>query len=1010
MKKKFSKILGVALTVALLTSLVVAAVPTTAKPLGLTPELTMTNLVDNTVVAGINIADVAANGDVVYAATDNSDLPLYKSLDAGATWADLSTSTLFPSGRSVKAVAVAPDNPDIVAILTSGANGDQISYSTNGGAFWTGLGSPTNSATTNATLYSIDVSSGTTSYICAGGELSGAPVMYSIRLAIAQSWGERYGSGSGQTPTQTRILAARFSPNFSVDKGIAVVSSNASSAAFQLFRHEMGDMNWNGDIGYLDATDWGTGVILDNNITTISGTLDAAEIAFPASYLANNEGERLAYIALGDDAGGGGVLRLTDIVDKGFQTWSGGSLDACGSLSYHEAGKVIAGSWEDNKVYQFMEPNATQPRASRPNNLKQPGGTNKTSVAWCGDVALAGTQGTHSAIATSSDDGYTFNDVGLISETIAAYTDLAVSADGSKLYVATNDGTDGSIWLKEGNFKRVLTLAGADTIMLRLAPEDDSAIYAADFGTTDIWVSKNSGLESWNKVSCYTLGPGDTIQDMAVESADTAYILDDDGVTKTSNSGASYGPQKRPVDSFTPFMITMAPNGDVLVGGTNGYFAYSKDGGSTFERAVGAIGASGNTQVVADDGYTDNNIVYIASGSGVWRGKSVSAGPPPAGRGPSIDSTMAIRGITQYQGVTYVLTANGTDSALYKALNLEAAATSTLALWSDIQTTADFGVLRQAMKMSVSGTTPKLWAIAPPGFWSIMDPIAVTGPTMVGPADGVSVEVNPASGQAFDVNFVFERYNSTDITQAEIEIATDSAFEGIIYTGQIDTTDLSGNTIARAIGPTGALGVGNVRASFMPGNTYYWRVRTTEPIYSPWSEGRSFTVASFETFVVTGPETGAVDVSLMPTFTWAEYPDAIGYEIMLSEDPTFAIIEWSYNVYNPFYKVEEELKYSTTYYWRVRGVTGEPYLEGRTWITPAGPWITGIFTTMAEPVPDEPDVITITEPGETKVEVIKVPVSEPQAIPTYILWVIVGVGAILVIALIVLIVRTRRVA
>jgi len=162
--------------------------------------------------------------------------------------------------------------------------------------------------------------------------------------------------------------------------------------------------------------------------------------------------------------------------------------------------------------------------------------------------------------------------------------------------------------------------------------------------------------------------------------------------------------------------------------------------------------------------------------------------------------------------------------------------------------------------------------------------------------------------------------------------------------------------------------------------------------------------------MITGPEAGSADVSLMPTFTWAEYPDAIGYEIMLSEDPTFAIIEWSYNVDNPFYKVEEELKYSTTYYWRVRGVTGEPYLQGKTWITPAGPWVTGVFTTMAEPPEaEEPIVVVEKEPAPPPtIKVVEVPGAAP-IIPTYILWVIVGVGAILVIALIVLIVRPRRV-
>ena len=131
-----------------------------------------------------------------------------------------------------------------------------------------------------------------------------------------------------------------------------------------------------------------------------------------------------------------------------------------------------------------------------------------------------------------------------------------------------------------------------------------------------------------------------------------------------------------------------------------------------------------------------------------------------------------------------------------------------------------------------------------------------------------------------------------------------------------------------------------------------------------------------------------------------------------SEDPTFTIIEWSYNVDQAFYKVDEPLRYDTTYYWRVRGVLAEPYQVGRSWVTPATPWATGIFTTEAEPV-EEAEAIVIEPPKpEVNVEIPPTKVTvEPAApaIPTYMLWVIVAVGAVLIIALIVLIVRTRRV-
>jgi hypothetical protein len=164
--------------------------------------------------------------------------------------------------------------------------------------------------------------------------------------------------------------------------------------------------------------------------------------------------------------------------------------------------------------------------------------------------------------------------------------------------------------------------------------------------------------------------------------------------------------------------------------------------------------------------------------------------------------------------------------------------------------------------------------------------------------------------------------------------------------------------------------------------------------------------------VTTSPNIGAYDVAIEPMFTWGAVPGSIRYEIALSEDPTFTIIEWSYNVDQTFYKVDEPLRYDTTYYWRVRGVLGEPYQEFGQWKTPATPWTTGIFTTASEPAPPpDPIVVQPTKP-EVNVEIPPTKITiEPaeQAIPNYMLWIIVAVGAILVIALIVLIVRTRRV-
>lgn len=168
-------------------------------------------------------------------------------------------------------------------------------------------------------------------------------------------------------------------------------------------------------------------------------------------------------------------------------------------------------------------------------------------------------------------------------------------------------------------------------------------------------------------------------------------------------------------------------------------------------------------------------------------------------------------------------------------------------------------------------------------------------------------------------------------------------------------------------------------------------------------------------FVIVSPTVGEPNVSIEPTLTWTAFEGAISYEIAVSrEDPTFAILEYSHNVLgaNTFYK-SETLAYGTTYYWRVKGITGPAPAANAA--APSGPWVTGVFTTESEPVAPakvEPTIIVQKEPAPpAEVKIVEVPVQTivPQPIPNYLLWTIIGVGAVLIIALIVLIARNRRV-
>ncbi len=161
-----------------------------------------------------------------------------------------------------------------------------------------------------------------------------------------------------------------------------------------------------------------------------------------------------------------------------------------------------------------------------------------------------------------------------------------------------------------------------------------------------------------------------------------------------------------------------------------------------------------------------------------------------------------------------------------------------------------------------------------------------------------------------------------------------------------------------------------------------------------------------------GPIVGAEDTSLKPRFTWAASADADHYEFQLAEDDLFVITTQASPLlmFNGV-KTFNDLDYSTTYYWRVRAVAADDETKSD--------WVLSFFTTMAEPeeevVTPPVEVVTTPTPQITlpaPVVSVNIPPAEPpvQVIPPTLMWAIIVVGAVLIIAVIVLIVRTRRVA
>jgi len=158
------------------------------------------------------------------------------------------------------------------------------------------------------------------------------------------------------------------------------------------------------------------------------------------------------------------------------------------------------------------------------------------------------------------------------------------------------------------------------------------------------------------------------------------------------------------------------------------------------------------------------------------------------------------------------------------------------------------------------------------------------------------------------------------------------------------------------------------------------------------------------------PETGDDTVSLTPVFAWKAVAGADGYYFELADNANFVVplMKLSGDVGRLIvtaYAYVPGLDYSTAYYWRVKAVSGT--IEAGDLLE--SDWVSAVFITEAEPV-EPADVIL--EPADIIIEPPDVIVTVPAETPITPAWiyVIIAVGAVLVIALLVLIVRTRRVA
>jgi hypothetical protein len=158
--------------------------------------------------------------------------------------------------------------------------------------------------------------------------------------------------------------------------------------------------------------------------------------------------------------------------------------------------------------------------------------------------------------------------------------------------------------------------------------------------------------------------------------------------------------------------------------------------------------------------------------------------------------------------------------------------------------------------------------------------------------------------------------------------------------------------------------------------TYYWQVRASQPVLSPWSEKWSFHTSMGGE--ASGPElispaAGATGIAIKPIFEWSALAGAEDYELIVStsdslDNPTI-LKTGDYALPNTAWECNINLEYDTTYYWKARAVNAETHSD----------WsMVSAFTTRLEPEPPEGTVSSLEEPQEEP----KPPPTEPATTAT----------------------------
>ena len=984
--------LGLSLVLIVSLCLTIPAKPASAHPgtMKWTVVDTPSNM-GNVIVSPSEINAIAIGGDGrTFYAIDIPHSKIYKSTDSGISWNEL-TSYLTGAGAVLPAwdIAVAPDNLNFVAVVTSGAGlPRKVFISADGGANW----QDTNCPVVN-NIGAIDMSPNYGGYDIAVGTRTGAGGgdIYVFKATGYGAWAAQGFAGD--------ILAVKFSPTYAADSSLVTVSADATGTYVNLGIHDTvaNTTNW-GTWGPVEVTTAGAGTS-----PTVAQVL-TADLELPFDFSGQTAILRRIYVTTNDASvsGNAGVYRVDDTII--YELMPGAGTKMISSIAYYgtyNTGKLLAAEVAANAslatvdIWYCSNPEGTCLTWQKPAKPPTGGGNSgyaNAQAAWSldGSKAYCGTSSANlditgwptgylitetrdeSAFSVTLDNGKTWNQLSLIDTEISFLSDVVASASSDTLYLAsinTHGGYNGfdSVWRSTGyplgrTWERVLcVLTVTDDTIVRMsqAPADQSVFFGVR-STTDLLHSQDKG-QSWQSIL-----PGVNITDFAATKINNTlhmYVLDNSFVRKGESAYQTWKWGAK-VDTCldSGHTITATPAGAVVVGdAAQGMVAYSGDGGAQFTQ-LPAVPVPGKIHVVVDARIRNYIVIYAASdGAGgeiyCWVVGASSGWTSMAPPGQSF------YGLAQAY-ILYGAWPTGTSTNVDRTLNPEAISPPFIE-WDTMASGLSAGVIftREPTSLKVSGNVD-LWAIDNRAYtattgrlWVFSDCLTIgprptspgpspellfKAPTLISPAMDEIIPVDPDTGKVANVNFKWQ--HPTQATKYELWLAKDEEFSQMVVQESI---------IPRSpLAPSWTLLSQTVPVE--AGKTYYWKLRVTraatgETGSGQWSKVMSFSVASSlpqETPppgpILLTPANDATNVEPSPSFSWTPLPEATEYEFTLAKDEALEQIVTRVRVPEATYDYDAELDWDTTYFWQVKA---------------------------AEPFPSEPSLIfsfTVTVEEETK--------------------------------------------